>query len=163
MIEFFEVKEDEIKELAELTSEIWHEYWTCILSNEQIDYMVEKFQSENAIRNQINNENYVYFFIIYDSEKVGYIGLSKKKNHMFLSKIYIKKNFRYKGIGTKSFDFIKEFTFTNNYKKIRLSVNKYNTKTIDVYKEWGFNITDSVVKDIGSGFVMDDYIMEYDF
>ena len=52
--------ENEINELAELASEIWHEYWPCILTAEQIDYMVEKFQSKKAIKEQIKNENYTY-------------------------------------------------------------------------------------------------------
>lgn len=48
-MEFLEVKKDEIKELAQLAGEIWHEYWPCILTEAQINYMVEKFQSEKAI------------------------------------------------------------------------------------------------------------------
>ena len=75
MLEFNKIKLNKIKEFAELTSEIWHEYWTCILSEEQIDYMVDKFQSENAIINQINNENYIYFYIMLDKKKAGYIVL----------------------------------------------------------------------------------------
>ena len=161
MIEFSEVRRNEIEELAKLTSEIWHEYWTCILSNEQIDYMVEKFQSEKAITDQINNQNYTYFYILYNGEKAGYIGLSEKEDFIFLSKIYLKKEFRHKGIGTQSFEFIKNYTAKNNYNKIQLTVNKYNKNTIDAYYKWGFKTIDSVVTDIGKGFVMDDYIMEY--
>jgi len=161
MIKFHKIKKEDIKELAKLIFEIWHEYWTCILSNEQIDYMVEKFQSENAIKEQIKNENYTYFYILYNGEKAGYIGLSEKEDYLFLSKIYIKKEFRHKGIGTNSFEFIKQFSKENNYKKIVLTVNKYNKNTIDAYIKWGFENVDSVVTDIGRCFVMDDYIMEY--
>lgn len=45
-------------------------------------------------------------------------------------------------------------------KKIQLTVNKHNINSINAYKKWGFKTIDSVVTDIGSGFVMDDYIME---
>lgn len=159
MVEFIEVKN--ITKLANLASEIWHEYWVEILTPEQIDYMVENFQSEKSISNQIKNENYIYFFINVDNENAGYIGLSKKQDHMFLSKLYIKKEFRYKGLGTKAFDFIKNFAKENNYTNIILTVNKYNTNTINAYKKWQFKEIDSVVTDIGNGFVMDDYIMEY--
>lgn len=161
MISFVEIKLNEIKDFAILTSKIWHEYWTCILSDEQIDYMVDKFQSENAIINQINNENYTYFYIMYDNQKAGYIGLSSKQDYLFLSKLYLKKNYRHKGLGKKAFDFIKQFAENNSYNKIRLTVNKYNVNTINAYNKWGFKTIDSVVTDIGNGFVMDDYIMEY--
>lgn len=154
MAEFKKV--NDIKELASLASSIWHEYWTCILTPEQIDYMVENFQSEKAIKNQIENENYTYYFIIKDCAKAGYFGISDKKEYLFLSKLYIKKEYRHQGLGKKAFEKIKELA---NDKPIRLTVNKYNTNTINAYKKWGFEIIDAVVTDIGSGFVMDDFIM----
>ena len=150
-------KVSDIKELASLASSIWHEYWTCLLSPEQIDYMVENFQSEKAIKEQIEDENYTYYFIKSDNENVGYFGISDKRDFLFLSKIYIRKEFRHKGIGTKAFNKIKELALG---KPIRLTVNKHNTNSINAYKKWGFKTIDAVVTDIGSGFVMDDYIME---
>lgn len=156
MLKFNEVKD--IKELAKLADNIWHEYWTVILSPKQIDYMIENFQSEKAISNQIKEENYTYYFINKDGENIGYTGVSDKKDYLFLSKLYISKEYRGQGIGTKAFEFIKS---VSNGQKIRLTVNKYNHNTISAYKKWGFKTIDSVVTDIGSGFVMDDYIMEY--
>ena len=156
-MELIKVKNEDIKDLAKLTNEIWHEYWPCILSAEQIDYMVEKFQSENAIINQMKNENYRYYFINYENQNVGYIGVAPHSDYLFLSKLYIKKDFRHKGIGKAVFEKIKNFGFD----KIQLTVNKYNKNTIDAYLKYGFKIIDSVVSDIGNGFVMDDYIMEY--
>lgn len=160
MIEFIEAKN--IKELAQLASEIWHEYWVIILSPEQIDYMVEKFQSEQAITNQIEQDNYTYFYIKTENEFAGYIGLSQKEDYLFLSKFYLKKEYRHKGFGTSGFEFIKNFAKQNNYSKIILTVNKYNKNTISAYNKWGFKTIDSVVTDIGNNFVMDDYIMQYD-
>ena len=151
------VEENEINELAELASEIWHEYWPCILTAEQIDYMVEKFQSKKAIKEQIKNENYTYYFIKVDNEIAGYLGVSDKKDYLFLSKLYIRKEFRHQGFGRLAFNEIKNLGF----KKIRLTVNKYNKNTINAYLKYGFKTIDSVVSDIGCGFVMDDYIMEY--
>ncbi len=161
MTKFIEIKIEEIPKLAKLTSSIWHEYWTQILSPEQIDYMVEKFQSEKAILEQYKNENYTYYYINEDSQNIGYFGLSDKKDYLFLSKLYISKDYRHKGLGTKAFEKIKEIAKNKGYKSIQLTVNKYNTNTISAYDKWRFKTIDSVVTDIGSGFVMDDYIMEY--
>lgn len=161
MINFKKVEKEEIKNLANLASEIWHEYWTEILSLEQINYMVEKFQSEKAIRNQYKNEKYTYFFIQNNDKNIGYFGISEKENYLFLSKLYISKDYRHKGIGSKTFEKIKEIAKGKSYKSIQLTVNKYNTNTIKAYEKWGFKTIDSVVTDIGQDFVMDDYIMEY--
>lgn len=151
------VEKKDIKELALLASEIWHEYWPCILTSEQIDYMVDKFQSENAIINQIENENYTYYFLKVDEKTAGYTGASDCKDYLFLSKLYIKKEFRHKGLGKKAFEEIKKLGFN----RIQLTVNKYNKNTIDAYLKYGFKIIDKAVTDIGNGFVMDDYIMEF--
>lgn len=91
-MEFLEVKKDEIKELAQLAGEIWHEYWPCILTEAQINYMVEKFQSEKAIIEQILHQNYSYYFIVENGVKCGYFGISRCKDYLFLSKLYLKKN-----------------------------------------------------------------------
>ena len=60
-----------------------------------------------------------------------------------------------------AFEEIKELTKQCGLNKIRLTVNKYNANTIKAYKKWGLNTVESTVTDIGDGFVMDDYIMEY--
>lgn len=152
------VKVENIKELAELASNIWHEYWPVLLSLEQIDYMVENFQSEKAIADQIENENYEYYFIRSGGENVGYFGLSDKEEYIFLSKLYIYGTYRHRGFGTKAFEKIKSLSKGKN---IRLTVNKQNKNSIATYEKWGFKTIDAVVTDIGNNFVMDDYIMEY--
>ena len=147
----------QIKDLANLASEIWHEYWPCLLTEAQITYMVEKFQSERAIINQIEHENYTYYFLIENGEIAGYTGVSPKEEFLFLSKLYLKKEYRHKGLGRAAFDRIK----TLGFNKIRLTVNKHNINAYNAYLKYGFKEIDRVVTDIGHGFVMDDYIMEY--
>ena len=153
--------ETQIKVLAKLASEIWHEYWPCILSVEQIDYMVEKFQSYNAIKNQMENENYFYYLLEDNNIFLGYVGISVKKDNLFLSKLYIRKEYRGCGCGKSAFKKVLQLTKEFNKEKIILTVNKNNINTIKAYEKWGFKIIDAVVSDIGNGFVMDDFIMEY--
>jgi ribosomal protein S18 acetylase RimI-like enzyme len=45
-------------------------------------------------------------------------------------------------------------------KAVRLRVNKRNAPAIRSYLRAGFRFTEDIVSDIGSGFVMDDYVME---
>ena len=46
------------------------------------------------------------------------------------------------------------------FAKVRLNVNKHNTRAIAAYERNGFARVESVKIDIGGGFFMDDYIME---
>ena len=46
--------------------------------------------------------------------------------------------------------------------QIWLTCNRNNTNSLEVYKHLGFTVAREEVTDIGEGFVMDDFIMEYD-
>jgi len=46
------------------------------------------------------------------------------------------------------------------YPCVILAVNKRNDKAIASYKKYGFVVRETIVDDIGHGFVMDDFIME---
>ena len=161
MTEFVKVdSNDKIKQLAGLAKEIWNEHYIKILSQEQIDYMLEKFQSENAIKEQISNDGYNYYFINSDSKIAGFVGFCPKNDYLFLSKIYLKSEMRGKGLGREGIEFVENYAREHGFNSIRLTVNKYNMTSVYVYNNLGFQKIDDVVTDIGNGFVMDDYIME---
>lgn len=158
---FFQKVESEeaIRTLAETADQVWHEYFTTILSLEQIDYMVDQFQSEHALKKQIANEGYEYYMMVSNQKVIGYIGIHPEET-MFLSKLYLLKDYRGKGYASRAFRFIEKRAKELGLSKIWLTVNRYNTHTIQVYEKKGFQIVRSQVTDIGSGYVMDDYVME---
>jgi len=86
--------EEEIGTLARLASEIWNEYFVEIISVEQIDYMVDKFQSYPALTELIGRQGYEYYFMNDGGENVGYIGIKAEASKLFLSKFYIRKEHR---------------------------------------------------------------------
>lgn len=152
--------EKEIQKLAVLASAIWHEAFNDILCPEQIDYMIEKFQSFGAIKTAIDKDNYEYFFISDETGIAGYTGIQQKDDKLFLSKIYIAKEKRGQKLASKAFDFIETLARKRNLKSIWLTVNRNNIHAIEVYKSKGFSIIRTQVTDIGNGFVMDDYVFE---
>ena len=142
---------------------IWNEHYGNILKKEQIDYMLSKFQSSLAIKEQIKKDKYEYY-ILEDDEVVGYIGIKiqPEDKKLFLSKLYILSNFRRKGYSRKVFTFLKEYASSHNLSGIYLTVNKENLLSIEVYRHFGFITVREKKTDIGGGFYMDDYIMEYE-
>lgn len=161
MIDFVKISsKEQIQKLATFAKKIWMEYFTFIISEEQIEYMTDKFQSAQAIKNQISKDNYTYYFINFDNVICGYIGLQLQKDALFISKLYLDKNYRGKGISSTAFDFITDFAKKHSLNRIWLTCNKYNTNSIEIYKHKGFKIFESKVTDIGHGFVMDDYFFE---
>lgn len=161
MIEFKIVDNPEaISQVAKLAKEIWNQHYSPIIGNEQVSYMLDTIQSEDAINQQIN-EGYKYYTIIdnliENQVEAGYFSVQDKAEKLFLSKLYVIDFCRGKGIGKQAIKFLKS-NFDNYI--IQLTVNKNNSDSIAFYKNVGFEIVNDVVTDIGGGFVMDDYIME---
>ena len=150
----------EIKTIAELAREIWTEHYIAIIDIDQVEYMLGKFQSENAIADQIQNQGYCYYLIEDDSQPVGYFSIIQEKDSLFLSKLYVHKSKRGRGIASQALEFIKNIAFENKLVKITLTVNKNNVGPLAAYQKLGFVNKGSIVQDIGGGFIMDDYKME---
>ncbi len=159
-MEIIEAQSDEqIKEVARLAKTIWTEHYTPIIGLEQAEYMIVNFQSKTAIAEQIKEKGYDYFLLVENGNNIGYMGLQVQDEQLFLSKIYVSKECRGKGYGSKSFEFADKYAKENNCSEIYLTVNKNNHTSIAVYEKSGFVKTDAVVAEIGNGYVMDDYIM----
>lgn len=154
------VTNEQIKILSDTANIVWHEAYEGIVSVSQIDYMIEKFQSFNSIFEAINKDHYLYYLIKVDDNVAGYIGLHEEEEKMFLSKLYILKEYRGKGVSSKTFEFIENLAKEKQLKSVWLTVNKNNNHAIDVYKHKGFVIIRKQVADIGNGFVMDDFVFE---
>lgn len=156
------ISDDEILSLETLAKEIWNQHFVPIIGQAQVDYMLEKFQSYEPIKKQIS-EGMHYFMLFSGGEKAGYCGYKMDGNRVFLSKLYVKLEYRGNGLSKLMLENIRKFASENNLKAVYLTVNKHNDDTISIYRHLGFEVIDSVVSDIGSGFVMDDYIMQLNY
>lgn len=160
MLQYIKIKNDkDINKFVELADDVWHEYFPFLLSEEQINYMLQKFQSFDAIKAQ-QLEGYEYYFIECENETVGYTVFAPEKDYLFLSKLYFVKQFRGQGFGRKTLNWLTDRAKEFGLNKIQLTVNKYNENSIKAYKKWGFRAIESKVFDIGNGYIMDDYIMQ---
>jgi hypothetical protein len=64
-----------IKEIAEKS---WRKHYPGILSNEQIEYMLEQMYSETELKNHFENPNYHYYLLSDDENFLGIMGF---ENH----------------------------------------------------------------------------------
>jgi len=153
---------DEIITLAKIADEIWHEYWPELIGDSQTDYMVKEFQSAEALAHAINEEGYLYYLLMEQDKAVGYTGvrIEEENASLFLTKLYVYAAERGKGYASEALSFLERLCKENWLGRIYLQVNKGNDLAIAVYKAKGFSIIKSATKDIGDGFIMDDFIME---
>ena len=147
---------EQIRLTAALAEEVWTEHYTGLLEPGQIAYMVEKFQSPAAIRRQIEEEGYRYFLLADDAaEPCGYVGIQETGDRLFLSKLYIRKDARGRGLASQTLRFLQELCRKERLSAIWLTVNKGNASSIEIYKKWGFRVADTQTADIGGGYVME--------
>lgn len=153
---------NEIPIVQQLAREIWDEHYIKIISQEQIDYMLELFYSDERIRSEI--EEGISWEILMDKENpVGYLVCKIEEEKLFISKIYLKAETRGKGFGKLLLNRAIELAKHNQKESIYLNVNKENKGSIGFYERNGFEKIDEGVFDIGNGYVMDDFILELKF
>ena len=147
------------KIIADLANLIWTEHYTPIIGEQQVAYMLEKFQSALAVEDQVE-KGIMYYLLLYQDTHVGYFSFSKNEESLFLSKLYVLNSVRGNGIGRAALSFIEAQAKELDLKKIKLTINKFNTNSIKMYEKMGFVNIEAIVQNIGNGYVMDDYVLE---
>ncbi len=155
-----EIKNSDIPILEKLAYVVWNEAYLTLLGKGQVEYMVASFQSKEAFKKQLES-GYRYYFIEHEGEKVGYVGFCFEEDKLFLSKLYIKKEYHGRGIATYVLNELVNTARLNGLTSMYLTVNKGNARAIRAYEKFGFIQTDAIVTDIGEGYVMDDYVYTY--
>ena len=149
------------RELAEriavLADEIWHECYSSVIPKGQIDYMLRTYHSVDSMMREMS-EGYDFFIVSDGGRDVGYYSVHDEGERLYISKVYLLKECRGKGLGKGIFESIDGYARSHGLHEEYLRVNKGNP-TVDVYKRAGFSISETITSDIGEGYVMDDYIM----
>lgn len=142
--------------------EVWPKTYGSILTEGQIEYMLEKMYSIPSLQEQANARNHHFILIQDQEETAGFAsyehnvdGSQKTKIH----KIYVLSCQQGKGTGKALIDYIERQAKLNNDNALFLNVNK-NNSAIQFYEKVGFKIIKEEIIDIGNSYVMDDYVME---
>lgn len=149
----------DFKCIEQLADTIWRHHYIPITGIQHVEYMLNKYQSFKAIEDQVKS-GYEYYIINYNNIPVGYLSYLKEKKSLFLSKIYVLSNYRGKRLGKTAMQFIEDKARVSNLNRISLTVNRNNSNSIAAYYKMGFVNIGAKIKDIGNGFVMDDYLLE---
>ena len=144
--------------VSELATMIWNEWYQGIITQEQIDYMLNTYHSRESIEREMD-EGYEFIIMKDGDMNIGYLSFHDEGDRVYISKLYLLKDFRGKGFGRRMFQIVDNYAKSKGIHKEYLRVNK-KSSTLEVYKRSGFEIVDSVCTDLGNGFFMDDYIME---
>ena len=146
----------DVPTITTLASKIWHLHYATIITEEQIDYMLQTRYSNAAIEDGIK-QGEQFYIVEYGGEAIAYASFELKLDGYYLNKFYIDVSRHRVGIGTQLFNFITTKLDTN--KALRLQVNRQNYKAINFYFKMGFVIETVANFDIGNNYYMNDFVM----
>jgi len=149
---------EDIPLIRQLTFAVWPQTYAPIISQQQIDYMLEIMYSESSLRQQM--EEGTQFILVYEeNEPVGFAAYQKIEPTIWkLHKIYILATQQGKGTGKFLMDHIIKEVQQQEALVLQLQVNR-NNKAKNFYEKIGFKVIEEADFDIGNGYFMNDYVM----
>ncbi len=152
---------EEFDIIRSISQSVMHDVYDDKTPDGQIDYMIDKFLSDESILENIKEKGYVYQIIYYNSEVAGYCAYCPAQNYSpdcaegtYLSKLYILEFARGKRITSKLLSTLRRPVF--------MTVKRDDTQTVNISKHCGFRIVQTLSTDIGAGYSTDDFLMKLD-
>jgi len=154
------VTEPDLPAISELAAFIWRACYRDLISSGQIEYMLARMYSPEALRADLRS-GIRYDRLFVDGEFIGFsaCGPTSSAATFKLHKLYLHPDHHGCGLGSRLLRHCEQEVRARGARRLVLAVNKRNAKAIAAYERNGFRISESIVTDIGSGFVMDDYVM----
>lgn len=155
---------DQLSIIRDLAYRIWPDTYGATHSKQELDYMLNKFYAIGSLEQQLD-DNHIFVLVEENDVYVGFVAYEINSENSGLTKIhklYVLPETQGKGIGKKLLDYVQKESITGKDRGLFLNVNKFN-KAKEFYHRYGFKIAKDIVIDIGEGFVMDDYVMEFNF
>ncbi len=153
---------DEVDALLALAREIWRAHYPPIIGQAQTEYMLAQRYTPEVVRAELARGDLWWDTLSEDGEIVAFASsfAADAPGAIKLDKLYVHPQRQRRGYGGALIEHTCERAKRLGMEKIVLAVNKRNASAIAAYRRSGFEIAGAVVKDIGGGFVMDDFVME---
>jgi diamine N-acetyltransferase len=148
--------------IAALAQVIWRMHYPGIISHAQIEYMLARMYDLSVMRRELES-GIAYERLLVDGALRGFAscGAAPAASDEFkLYKLYIHPDCQRQGLGALLLRHVESVARAHGCKTLALTVNRKNANALAAYRKHGFAIRESIVTDIGGGFVMDDYVME---
>jgi diamine N-acetyltransferase len=156
-----EATESDIEPVAELAGIIWRAHYPGIITPGQIDYMLARGYSHDALRRFIDEPGAGLLLAYAGKRLIGFAAYYRADGagELKLDKLYVHPDYHGRGVGGRLIARVEAAARAQARHTLILQVNKNNAKAIGAYEKNGFSIREPVVVDIGGGYVMDDFVM----
>lgn len=161
MVEIIKALIEDWSTIRKIAHQTWPSTYGGILSEIQLEYMLTKFYSDQAL---IENISKGHQFILVKNDD-NYFGFASYEHNYLqkqctrIHKIYILPETQSRGFGKLLLQFIEKSAIENHSFIISLNVNRFNS-ALKFYQKMDFKIVGDKDIKIGNGYLMEDFIME---
>lgn len=161
MNQIFKAKPADAQTIHTLVHQIYYPTYKDILSKDQIEFMLDKSYTIEAIQASMAS-NQDFYLLQNDQEFLGFMALSVSSSPLLrIEKLYLLPETQGKGCGKLMINFAQEVALSVGLNTLELNVNRGN-KAYHFYLKQGFKVTQEV--DIPYyGYILDDYVMQKTF
>lgn len=150
----------DVPAISALAREIWQATYPGIITQEQIDFMLEQRYGHERLYDDLEDADKWLDQAYQDERRVGFAFSEIRRGEFKLDKLYIHPDVQRQGVGGQLIAHVAARATKLGYPCVVLAVNKRNEKAINSYMKYGFTVREAIIDDIGRGYVMDDFIME---
>jgi ribosomal protein S18 acetylase RimI-like enzyme len=160
-VKILPLEASDIERISALAAEIWRRHYPGIIGAAQIEYMLKQRYAPQIIRAELLRHDLWWDKLLVGDAITGFVSyfLTAQPGEMKLDKLYVHQDHQRKGYGATLIGHVCLRARMRGCSRLVLAVNKNNRSAISAYRKHGFQVSTGTVKDIGGGFVMDDYIM----
>lgn len=161
MIEIRDAQKTDLPTIRHLAHEIWPSAYLEILGEAQLNYMLDKIYSLSSLEQQLLVLNHQFILASENGFPVGFASYSSHEDGTVyhLNKIYVLPDQQGKNIGKQMLEHVIATVKNLGASALQLNVNRHN-KALHFYEKQGFKIIRKEDIDIGSGYFMNDYVLE---
>ncbi|MCC6235066.1 MAG: GNAT family N-acetyltransferase [Verrucomicrobiales bacterium] len=151
----------DLQRIADLAQVTWRSAFRDVISTAQIDYMLRLRYSNEALAASLASGIPAYLLLLVDGDPCAFAAHrpAPQTNELQLQQLYVHPEWQRRGLGSRLIDFVTDLARKRGCTHLILTVNRLNRDAQEVYQRRGFTIRESVVMDIGNGFVMNDFVM----
>jgi GNAT superfamily N-acetyltransferase len=162
IIQISPVSRADVDAIAALARIVWQDAYPGIITQAQIDYMLEQRYNTLRLLEELAMPNLWWDKATVDGELAAFASTltTEKADELKLDKLYVDPLQQRLGLGGRLIAHVSERALAQGCTTLILAVNKRNEPAIAAYTKHGFVVRNAVRVDIGNDFVMDDFIME---
>jgi ribosomal protein S18 acetylase RimI-like enzyme len=157
------VSPSEAGAVSEMAARIWPAAYGDILPAGQIEHMLAWMYDPERIRRDLA-EGVAFFWVVAKGGRIGFLaaGPVEPGSACPLHKCYLLPETQGRGLGSKALELLCALLVASGASSVELRVNRHNRSAIGFYGKNGFLTYAEDCREIGGGFVMDDFLMRRD-